>query len=210
MEKGPFYSMYAVGKYTFSPYKVVWNQFGTKLKACVISSIHDEFLGEKMILPEHHLGFITTEDENEAHFICAVLNSSVVDLLIRNVSGSSINFGTPKIVENTIKIPKFDANNENHCELARLSRKAHEFASKGDEEKLREVEEEIDRGVARLFGLDEEEVKEVKEALRIVYGGGEVAEDEEEAEKGAAEVKREEGARGRALESLVKKFKEER
>ena len=119
-------------------------------------------------------------------------------------------FGTPKIVEETIRIPKFDANNEIHCKLAELSRKAHEFASKGDEEKLREVEEEIDREVARLFGLDEEEVKEVKEALRIVYGGGEVAEAEEEAEKGAAEVKREEGARGRALESPVKKFKEER
>ena len=176
MEKGPFYSMYAVGKYTFSPYKVVWNQFGTKLKACVISSIHDECLGEKMILPEHHLGFITTEDENEAHFVCAVLNSSVVDLLIRNVSGSTINFGTPKIVENTIKIPKFDANNEIHCKLVELSRKAHELASKEEEEELRVIEKEIDREVARLFGLNEEEVGEVKKALRDVYGKGEETE----------------------------------
>jgi len=177
--KAPFYSMYDLGRYTFSPYKVVWNQFGTKLKACVISSIHDEFLGEKMILPEHHLGFITTEDENEAHFICAVLNSSVVDLVIRNVSGSPINFGTPKIVENTIRIPRFDANNENHSKLAVLSEKAHEIASNEDEDELGEVEEEIDRQVARLFGLSEDEVKEVKDALRVVYGKV-----EEEVDKG--------------------------
>ncbi len=182
MEKGPFYSMYAVGKYTFSPYKVVWNQFGTKLKACVISSVNDEFLEEKQVLPEHHLGFITTEDENEAHFICAVLNSSVVDLVIRNVSGSPINFGTPKIVENTIRIPRFDANNENHSKLAELSEKAHEIAPKEEAAELREVEEEIDRQVARLFGLNEEEMGDVKEALRVVYG--EVGKAEEEVGKG--------------------------
>jgi hypothetical protein len=183
MEKGPFYSMYAVGKYTFSPYKVVWNQMGSKLSACVISSVNDEFLGEKMVLPEHVLAFVSTDNENEAHFICAVLNSSVVDLAIRSIAGGTKSFGTPKIVENTIRIPKFDANNENHCKLAELSRKAHEFAPKEDEEALREVEAEIDRQMARLFGLNEVEMGEVKEALRVVYGEGEVVEAEEEAGK---------------------------
>lgn len=209
MEKGPFYSMYAVGKYTFSPYKVVWNRMGSKLGACVISSVSDEFLGEKIILPSEVITFIPTEDENEAHFICAVLNSSVVDLAIRSIAGDTKSFGTPKIIEETIRIPKFDANNEIHSKLAELSKKAHEFAPKGEEKMLREVEEEIDREVARLFGLNEDEVKEVKEALRVVYGEGEVAEAEGEVEEEEVkEVKREEGARGRALESLVKKFKE--
>jgi hypothetical protein len=172
MEKGPFYSMYAVGKYTFSPYKVVWNLIGSKLNACVISSIKDEFLGEKMILPEHNLAFIPAEDKNEAHFICALLNSSIVDLTTRSFSGGTgfTSFGTPKIIENTIRIPKFDANNENHSKLAELSKEAHEFAPKEEEDELREVEEEIDREVARLFGLNDKEVEEVKEALRVVYG----------------------------------------
>jgi hypothetical protein len=176
MEKGPFYSMYAVSKYTFSPYKVVWNQMGSKLSACVISSVNDEFLGEKMVLPEHVLAFVPTENENVAHFICAVLNSNVVDLAMRSIAGGTKSFGTPKIIENTIRIPKFDANNENHCKLAELSKEAHEIASKGEEEELREVEEEIDREVARLFGLGEEEVEEEKEALRVVYGEGEAEE----------------------------------
>ena len=78
--------------------------------------------------------------------------------------------------------------------MAELSRKAHEVASKGEEEKLKEVEEEIDREVARLFRLSEEEVEDVKEALSVVYGEGEVVEvgKEEVGEKEAAEVKREE------------------
>ena len=208
MEKGPFYSIYGVGEYTFSPYKVVWNQMGSKLSACVISSVNDEFLGEKKVLPEHVLAFVPTENENEAHFICAVLNSSVVDLAIRSIAGGTKSFGTPKIVENTIRIPKFDANNENHCKLAELSEKAHEFASKEEEDELREVEEEIGREVARLFGLGEEEVEEVKEALRIVYGEGEVVEAEEEIKEKAAEVKHKEAPRERALEGVIKRFKE--
>jgi hypothetical protein len=208
MEKGPFYSMYAVSKYTFSPYKVVWNQMGSKLSACVISSVNDEFLGEKMVLPEHVLAFIPTDNDNEAHFICAVLNSSVVDLAIRSIAGGTKSFGTPKIVENTIRMPKFDTNNENHSKLVELSKKAHEIAPKEEATELREVEEVIDRKVANLFGLNEEEVEEVKEALRIVYGEGEVVEAEEEIVEKAAEVKREGGARKRELEGLVKKFKE--
>lgn len=138
MEKGPFYSMYAVGEYTFSPYKVVWNQMGNELNACVIGSTNDEFLGEKMILPEHVLAFVPVDNENEAHFICAVLNSSIVELAIRSIAGGTMSFGTPKIIEETIQIPKFDAKNENHVKLAELSRKAHELAAKGDEDELRE------------------------------------------------------------------------
>jgi len=45
----------------------------------------------------------------------------------------------------------------------------------GEEDELREMEE-IDREVARLFGLNEGEVGEVKEALRDVYGEGEETE----------------------------------
>ena len=101
-----------------------------------------------------------------------------------------------------------DANNDNHSGLAELSRKAHEFASKEEEDELKEVEEEIDREVARLFGLSEKEVGEVKEALRVVYGEGEVVEAEEEVEEKAVGVKREEASRGRALEGLVKRLKE--
>ncbi|HJH26218.1 MAG TPA: hypothetical protein C5S37_05445, partial [Methanophagales archaeon] len=208
MEKGPFYSMYAVSKYTFSPYKVVWNQMGSKLSACVISSVNDEFLGEKMVLPEHVLAFVPTENENEAHFICAVLNSSVVDLTIRSIAGGTKSFGTPKIIEETIRIPKFDANNEIHCKLAELSKGAHEFASKEEEDELRRIEEEIDREVERLFGLNEKEEGEVREALRVVYGEGEVVEAEEEVEEREVGVKREEGARERALEGVIKRFKE--
>ena len=76
-----------------------------------------------------------------------------------------------------------DENNDNHSKLAELSEKAHEIASKEDEDELREVEVDIDREVARLFGLSEKEVGEVNEALRVVYGEVEVVDAEEKAGK---------------------------
>ena len=180
--KTPFYSMYDLGKYTFSPYKVVWNRVGNKLESCVISSVNDEFLGKKPVLPEEHLVFIPTEDENEAHFICCILNSTILDFTLRSIAGGPLNFGSPKVFENTVRIPKFDANNNIHRELAELSKKAHEFASKEEDDELREVEEEIDRQVASFFGLSEVEMGDVKDALRVVYGV--VVEAEEEIDKG--------------------------
>ena len=176
--KAPFYSMYNLSEYTFSPYKVVWNRIGSKITACVISQVKDEILGERIILPSENTTFIPTESKNEAHFICSILNSSIVDLMTKSISGGSgfTSFGTPKIIEETIRIPKFDANNEVHRKLAELSRKAHELASKEEEEELRVIEKEIDSEVARLFGLNEEEVGEVKKALRDVYGKGEETE----------------------------------
>ena len=184
--KAPFYSMYNLGRYTFSPYKVVWNRIGSKITACVISLVKDKILGERIILPSENTTFVPTESENEAHFICSILNSSIVDLMICGISGGSgfTSFGTPKIIENTIRIPKFEVHNAIHSKLAELSKKAHEIASKEEEEELREVEEEIDRQVARLFGLSEEEMGDVNDALRVVYGKGEVVVAEEEVGKG--------------------------
>lgn len=62
--------------------------------------------------PGNVLAFALTGNENEAHFTCVVLNSSVVDLSIRSIAGGTKNFGMAKIIENTVRIPKFDASDE--------------------------------------------------------------------------------------------------
>jgi len=170
MEKGPFYSMYAVSAYTYSPYKAVWNQMGNRLSACVVSTVNDRFLGEKLILPEHVLAFIPTDNEREAHYLCAILNSSVVDLILRSIAGGTKSFGTPKIVEETIKILNFNEKNGIHVQLANLSKKAHKLASENNADELSKTEEEIDNTVARLYGLTDEELREVQNCLKLLEG----------------------------------------
>jgi F0F1-type ATP synthase membrane subunit b/b' len=61
--------------------------------------------------------------------------------------------------------------------LSSLSKKAHALAKRYYEQKdlqaqeeLREAEEEIDEIVAKLYGITDEELEEVKKAVKVLRG----------------------------------------
>lgn len=167
----PFYSVYDIGEYTFSPYKVVWKYIAggssgkAELSAAVIGGV----------IPDSKLMLIPFSSEKEAHYVCSVLNSSVVRLI---VASYAISTAISTHVTERIRIPKYDPNNLLHLRLSGLSERAHQLAEEvywnnREElrEKLREVEEEIDKGVAKLYGVTDEELGEVKKCLAILKGG---------------------------------------
>lgn len=118
----PFYSCFNVGPYTFSPYKVVWREVQSIFEAAVIGSVYDDIIGEKIAIPDHKLFFIPLEDEKEAHYICAFLNSKIVREIIH---GYSVSTQVATHVTDYIKIPQFDSKNSLHIELSDISVKAH-------------------------------------------------------------------------------------
>ena len=168
--RAPFYSMYNLSDSTYAPFKVVWNQMGGKLDACVVHKVEDRFLGAKMVLPEHVLAFIAADHEDEAHYICAILNSSIVGLILKSIAGGTKSFGTPKMIEDVIRIPKYDKNSKIHSALVTLSKRAHKLASENKASELSKTEEEVDETVARLYGLTDDELKEVKNCLKLLEG----------------------------------------
>ncbi|MFX1255971.1 MAG: class I SAM-dependent DNA methyltransferase, partial [Promethearchaeota archaeon] len=165
IEKGSFFSIIDVARFTYAPYKVVWSRMGNKLSACVVSKINDEYLGEKLVLPDTALAFTPTTSEEEAHYVCAIMNSNLVDIVIRSIAGGSKSFATPKIIEDTIKIPRFDQNNGIHKKLAELSKKAHIVTLKKKD--LTEVEKEINELAAKMYNISENDQKAVKETSMI-------------------------------------------
>ncbi|MFW9853688.1 MAG: Eco57I restriction-modification methylase domain-containing protein [Candidatus Thorarchaeota archaeon] len=167
IQRGPFYSMYSVGVYTYSKFKVVWSQMGSNLQACVISRVQDKYLGNKLILPEHVLAYIPVEDENEAHYLCAILNSMAANLVLRSIARGTKSFGTPRLVDKTIRIHKFDQKNQSHMKLARLSLKAHNFARLGSS-KLIEIEKKIEMSIANLYKITPEEYLKIQQWLEII------------------------------------------
>jgi len=98
------------------------------------------------------------------------MNSSIVNFVLKSIAGGGKNFGTPKLVENTIAIRKYNPNNEIHRKLCELSKKAHELAKYGEDSELKKVEEEIDRTVAQYFGLSDDELKAIKIGLAVLRG----------------------------------------
>jgi len=156
----PFYTMFSVGDYTFAPYKVVWPNIASKITSAVIS-IKDA----KPIIPQHIVTLVACESLNEVHYICALMNSTLVNFALQAYSmkgGKS--FGDPHLLEN-VRIPKFDPNNKLHLRLSELSQRAHELAKNGEENGLKEVEEEIDEVSAEIWGLTEGELKDIKLSL---------------------------------------------
>lgn len=160
VETGPFYSMFDVGDYTFAPYKVVWARIASEILAAVVTPRDG-----KPVVPQETVTLLGTDDVDEAHYICAVMNSSPFNFAAQSYSqkgGKS--FGSTHLLE-YLNVPKFNRALPLHVTLASLSEQAHALAAAGDCRRLAEVEEEIDRLAAQLWGLSEVELKEIKESL---------------------------------------------
>ena len=154
----PFYSIYNIGYYTFSKYKVVWREQATFLTSAVVGKIQN-----KPVIPDHKLMFISAVSEEEAHFICAFLNSTIASILIK---GYIIETQTSTHVLKHLNIPKFDKTNENHIKLTKLSIDCHAAVSKGDTKKVTELEKEIDILTAKLWDIKDESLKILQKNLK--------------------------------------------
>jgi len=174
----PFYWLFNVSP-SLAPHKVVWKEVSARqskfgFETALVS------MGEKPIIPDHTVVMIPLNNLSEAYYLSAILNSGVLCLasLYMVVSGVDI-----------FKIPKFNSNNPLHKKLSELSKKAHEIAKRIYEEDredlkedLRKIEDEIDKTVAKLYGITDEELKEIRKCLKILKEG-EVEEEEESKEE---------------------------
>jgi hypothetical protein len=131
-------------------YKVIYLRSGTNLAATVIDV--EKVLRENMLLNgiivESTLYRYETDNIDEAYYLAAVLNSSVLDQLIKPMQSKG-EYGERDIHKKPLEfpIPKYNPDNEVHRRLAELGRKAGEIAERvlpellsscGYDEKLRE------------------------------------------------------------------------
>jgi len=158
----PFYILKDISTYTFAPWKVVWLGFGaTEMQAAVVGLVD----GKPVMTNQAMHPFVPLDREDEAHYLCACLNSSVVNLaVISHTQLGGKSFAQSNILEH-IRIPRFDPKNPVHCRLAELSMQAHEAAKIGDEMRLREIEAEIDRWAAKLWNLTDDELRDIQQSL---------------------------------------------
>ncbi len=86
LDKGPFYNVFGLGEYTWSEYKVAWCRLGFKPHFAVVSTVEDDDLGEKQVVPGDHFMFVATDGRDEAHFLCALLNSAPYQRSLKHVA----------------------------------------------------------------------------------------------------------------------------
>lgn len=120
----PFYVIYCVGDYSFSPYKVVWmeQQSPKAFRAAVVSNLNDSLVPNQLVVPDHKLYFAALKSAKEAHYLCGFLNA----LPVRTWLGG---FLLGKQIGTTIfehmKVPQFDPANETCAAIAKISKNTH-------------------------------------------------------------------------------------
>lgn len=162
-----------------------------KFSCAVISDVEDKFLGKKQIIPNEKLMLVPLYSEEEAYYLCGVLNSVFVRAI---VASYVVKTEISTHILNIVKPPKYDPYNNLHKKIAELSKGAHKLAKciyakrKPDycrevkaEEELTSVEDELDRAVAQLYNIPEDVVNDFK-ILSRVFAEEEVSEENVEEE----------------------------
>jgi hypothetical protein len=143
-------------------YIVVYLRSGTHLAATIINV--EDVLKENQLINgvviDSTLYHYNTDNAEEAYYLAAVLNSTVLDELIKPMQSKG-EFGERDIHKKPLEfpIPKYDPRNGIHRKLAELGKKASEFAqhilpqllsARGYDEKLKERSVLMPQQVATL------------------------------------------------------------
>ncbi|WP_418280418.1 type I restriction endonuclease subunit M [Halorubrum sp. DTA98] len=163
LQQGPFYNVFGLGEYTWADYKVVWCRLGFKPHFAVVSTVDDEDLGTKQVVPGDHFMFIATDDEREAHFLCALLNSAVYQRSLTAIASDG-KASLSKAVVSELRLPEWRETADAR-RLAELSVRAHGIVPEHTDtskrayngttiDELERVQAEIDRIVERLVADD--------------------------------------------------------
>ncbi|MCI6998694.1 MAG: N-6 DNA methylase [Eubacterium sp.] len=122
IQKKEFHAILRIGEYTFSKYKVIWKYIASEFVCAVISSVNDKFLGNKAIIPNEKIMYISTDDEMEAYYICGILSSTLIANCVKSyMNPTSISAH----VLNKLNIPEFDCNNPDHITIATACKEGH-------------------------------------------------------------------------------------
>lgn len=139
-ENREFYALARVGDYSMGDVFVAFRD-NSKWGACVIGFVPTPwgriarpcFQNHAVSISQYGDGRFISEEE--AHYLCGILNAPIVDSYIRSSSDSRSFKVRPPVF-----IPEFDSNNIHHTEIAKLSRKAH---SSYDKPSLRIILQQI-------------------------------------------------------------------
>ncbi len=158
-------------------YRVIYPLAATYICAAVITSIPTNFptLGQAVpisgLLIDHALYCFETDDQNEAHFLAAILNAPEIDARIKPMQARGL-FGPHDIHKKVLEfpIPQFNSENSSHRQLAELGKdctaKVERWLAGGGAGNI--------KSIGRLRGMVREvlkdELKEIDELVKKILG----------------------------------------
>lgn len=137
-KEAPYYALARTGKYSHADWYVVFRD-NTKWVSAVIGKLNTTWGGVKYPAFQNHCVSVCEKtdgsfiSEDEAHYICAILNSHIVEKFVLSTSDKR----TFKI-RIPVRIDEYDEKNNMHQQLVELSKQAHkEYKNDVDIEEIR-------------------------------------------------------------------------
>ena len=138
-----YYALARTGIYSHAPWYVVFRD-NTKWVAAVAGKIDTKWGGKKIPAFQNHCVSICERKDgsfikkDEAHYICAILNSHIVeDYILATSDKRTFKIRVP------VKIERYDNKNKIHKSLSKLSQRAHKLYK--DDKAIEAIRFEIDR-----------------------------------------------------------------
>ena len=143
----PIYSIFCVGDYSFQPCKVVWleQQNPIAFRAAVVTEAADSIVPNKVIVPDHKVYSATVDSLDEAHYLCAFLNSHPVRTWL---GGFLIGKQIGTAIFKYMHVPRYNAHDSDHRRLAGISVAAHRERQGTRNKKF--LSEKLERELERL------------------------------------------------------------
>lgn len=160
IQRENFHAILRIGEYTFSKYKVVWRYIASEFITAVMSTQDNEYLGEKLLIPNEKVMYISTDDENEAYYLCGMLSSDPIAFCVKSyMNPTSI---STHVLEK-LNIKSYDGSDTRHNEIAKLCKEGHLLK---EEDKRKKVLKKINGIVADIYEIDEEQMQLIYDELR--------------------------------------------
>ena len=139
---GEFYGVARTGPYTFAQVRVAYRDNTAWQSVVVDEAVMPWGERKRFVLQNHAVSMCERQadnsfvDANEAHFVCAILNTLIVDRFI-NATSDNRSFK----IRPPVFVPLFDPFDDRHQQLAAYSREAH--ANPARREALRKESERV-------------------------------------------------------------------
>ena len=102
------------------------------------------YLGEKILLPNEKIMYVSFDNEDEAYYLCGLLSST----LVANCVNSYMNpTSISAHVLNKLNIPHYDPTNALHTEISRICKSGHGKSN------IEQYIEQIDALVAQIYSI---------------------------------------------------------
>jgi hypothetical protein len=120
----------------------------------VADSTNIDGLGEKMVMPNQTAHFVPLWSEDEAHYVCGMMNSAPVRYLYQCFDYKHPGTFFIKI----LNIPKYNSENSTHTSISSLGKSLHENYTE-------ELHEDLDKKVGELWNIPPNKISKIKDYI---------------------------------------------